>query len=180
MFWVEFGRKITGRRALTLSGGPEVTKFRLAPAPATKTQYIAGSGNASLSYLVPKGTLAATYFHGVTAGSGVFLGATTDQITATAARKLSRVWSGELHGGYARNRAVEAASGVSSTDYDSFFGGVSASRPLGRNASFSASYTAYLERTSVSSCGGSSCSSSFTTNQISLGVSWHTRPLVLR
>jgi hypothetical protein len=179
MFQAVFGRKITGRLAMTLSGGPEITNFRLAQAPATKTRYVAGSGGASLSYLVQNGSLTASYFHGVTAGSGVFLGATTDQVTGSANRRISRVWSGEAHGGYARNRNAETVQGISSTDYDSFFGGISASRPLGRNAAFSLSYTAYVERASSSGCS-SNCSSSFTTNQISIGVSWHARPFVLR
>lgn len=179
MFQVVFGRKITGRMALTLSGGPEVTNFRVAQPPATKTQYIAGSGGASLSYLVPKGSLSVGYYHGVTAGSGVFLGATTDQVTGSANRRISRVWSGEVHGGYARNRSAESGRGVSSADFDSFFGGVSAARPLGRNAQFTAGYTAFVQRTSLSGCT-SNCSSTFTTNQISVGVSWHARPFVLR
>jgi len=179
MVQVVFGRKITGRLALTLSGGPEITNFRLAQAPATKTRYFAGSGGATLNYLVPKGNLTASYFHGVTAGSGVFLGATTDQVSGSAARRISRVWTGELHAGYARNRNAETAQGVSSTDFDSFFGGVSAARPLGRNAMFTLGYTAYVQRSEVSGCT-SNCSSTLTTNQISVGVSWHARPFVLR
>ena len=179
MFQVVFGRKITGRLALTLSGGPEITNFRLAQPPATKTRYVAGSGGATLSYQVPKGSISASYFHGVTAGSGVFLGATTDQVSGSATRRVSRVWSGEVHGGYARNRNAESAQGAGNTSYDSFFGGVSAARPLGRNAMFNLGYTAYVERTELSGCTGS-CSASFTTNQISVGVSWHARPFVLR
>jgi hypothetical protein len=179
MFQVVFGRKITGRLALTLSGGPEITNFRVVQAPATETQHVAGSGGATLSYLVPRGSLTASYFHGVTGGSGVFVGATTDQVSGAANRKITRVWTGELHAGYARNRNAETTQGVSSTDFDSFFGGVSAARPLGRNALFSLGYTAYVQRADISGCTAN-CSSTFTTNQISIGVSWHARPFVLR
>jgi len=179
MFQVVFGRKITGRLALTFSGGPEITTFRVAQPPTTKTQYVGGSGGATLSYRVLNGSISASYFHGVTAGSGVFLGATTDQVSGSATRRVSRVWSGDVHGGYARNRNAETVQGVNSTNYDSFFGGVSVARPLGRNASFSLAYTAYVERSDLSGCTGS-CSSSFTTNQFSVGVSWHARPFVLR
>lgn len=178
-FQFVFARKITGRLGLTLSGGPEITNFRLAQPPSTKTQYVAGSGGASLNYLMPKGSLTASYFHGLTAGSGVFLGATTDQFTGAATRRIGRVWSGEIHGGYARNRSAATVEGVSSTDFDSFFGGVSAARPLGRNATFTLGYTAYVQRSGLSNCS-SDCSSTFTTNQISIGVSWHARPFVLR
>lgn len=179
MIQVVFGRKITGRLALTLSGGPEITHFRRTEPSSTKTQYVAGSGGATLSYLVPKGSVSASFFHGVTGGSGVFLGATTDQVSGSATRRISRVWSGEVHGGYARNRNVETVPIASNTSFDSFFAGVSASRPLGRNALFNVGYTAYVERTELSGCTGS-CSESFTTNQISVGVSWHARPFVLR
>jgi hypothetical protein len=174
-----FGRKITGRLALTLSGGPEITNFRIAQPPATKTHSVAGSGGATLNYLVEKGSLTGSYFHGVTAGSGVFAGAITDQLTGSAMRKVTRVWSGELRAGYARNRSAETASGVGNTDYDSFYGGVSAARPLGRNAMFTLAYTAYVQKTDVSACT-TNCNSTITTNQISIGVSWHARPFVLR
>jgi len=178
-FQVVFGRKITGRLALTLSAGPEVTNYRIPQPPSTKTQYVTGSGGATLSYLVPKGSLTANYFHGVTSGSGVFAGATADQVSAAAARHISRVWSGELHGGFARNRNSETAQGVNTTNYDAFFGGITAARPLGRNATFSLGYTAYVQKTGSSGCA-SNCNSTFTTNQITVGVSWHARPFVLR
>jgi len=178
MVQLVFGRKITGRLALTLSGGPDISDFRVPIAPSTETHHVAGSGGASLSYQVPKGSVTAGYFHGVTAGSGVFLGAITDQVSAAATRRITRVWSGEVHGGYARNRNAQSSSGVNSTDYDSFYGGVSAARPLGRRALFSLSYTAYVQRSAASGCS-SNCNSTFTTNQITVGVSWHARPFVL-
>src|SRR5262249_58362705 len=59
-----FARKITGRIGLTLSAGPEITNFRLAQPPSTKTQYVAGSGGVSVNYLMAKGSLTASYFHG--------------------------------------------------------------------------------------------------------------------
>ncbi|HKF25600.1 MAG TPA: hypothetical protein VKB24_06475, partial [Candidatus Acidoferrum sp.] len=175
---VVFGRKITGRLALTVSGGPEISDFRVPMTPSAETHYVAGSGGASLNYLVPKGGVTAGYFHGVTSGSGVFLGAITDQVNGSATHRVSRVWNGEVHGGYARNRNAQSSSGATSTDYDSFFGGISAARPLGRRAAFSLGYTAYVQRSAASGCS-SNCNSTFTTNQITVGVSWHARPFVL-
>jgi hypothetical protein len=177
---VAYGRKITGRLALQLSGGPEITDFRIAEPPSTKTRYVAGAGNASLTYAFTKTNVSVVYFHGVTAGSGVFLGSITDQITASANRRLTREWTGELHLGYAGNRSAGASQGVTGIDYNTIFIGASATRPLGRNANLNLSYTAYIETTSNSVCTGSSCSSSTTNHQINLGVSWHTRPFVLR
>jgi hypothetical protein len=180
LFQVVYGKKITGRLALQMSAGPEITNFRIAEPPSTQTQYIAGSGNVVLSYAFPWGGVSANYTHGITAGSGVFLGASTDYVQGTVNGHLTRVWKGEAHLGYSRNRNAGSGQSTTNPQYDSLFAGASASRPLGRNASLSLGYTAYVETANTSVCAGPNCSSSFTTNQITVGLSWHTRPLVLR
>jgi hypothetical protein len=180
MFHVAYGRKITGRLALELTAGPEITNFRIPLAGTTKTQYIAGSGSASLTYAFARGSVSAGYFHGVTGGSGVFYGALTDNLTASATRKLTRVWTASLHVGYAHNRNEETSSTVGSTDYNTIFAGGSLTRPLGRNANLFVGYTAFVENANSTICAGANCGSSFTTNQISVGLSWHARPFVLR
>ncbi len=169
-----YGRKITGRLALQLSAGPQITEFRTTIPGSTKTRYVSGAGSASLSYAVRRGTFGFSYQHGVSSGSGVFTGASTDQLTLTGTRQLSRVWNGDVHFGYAHNRIAQTVSGVPTPSFDTFYGGGSVGRPLGRNATVTAGYTLYRE--SSSNVGGFS----FTTHQISLGVSWHSRPLVLR
>jgi hypothetical protein len=168
-----YGKKITGRLALQVTGGPEITNFRLPQGGSTKTQYVSGSGGATLTYVIPRGTISLGYLHGLTSGSGVFLGATTDQLTVSGTRKLSRVWSGDAHVGFAHNRQAETAPGVADPTYNTVYAGASVARPLGRNASFSLGYTAYYE--SSNNTGGTS----FTTHQISVGLNWHTRPFVL-
>jgi len=180
MFQVAYGRKITGRLALQLTAGPEISNFRKPLAAKASTQYVAGSGSAHLTYAFAHGSISGGYSHGVTGGSGVFLGATTDEVTGAASRRLSRVWDGNLHVGFAKNRNAETAHGVSGTGYNTVFGGGSVGRPLGRNANFTLGYTAYVETASSTICAGHNCGSSFTAHQISLGFSWHARPLVLR
>jgi hypothetical protein len=168
-----YGRKITGRLALQLSAGPEITYYRTAPSGGGKTRYVSGTGSAALAYAFPRATISLTYTHGVTSGSGVFVGAITDQLTASGTRRLSRVWSGDAHVGFARNRRPEAGQGPAQPSFNSVYAGASASRPLGRNATFSLGYTAYVETSS--NAGGAD----FTTHQFSIGLSWHTRPFVL-
>jgi len=141
---------------------------------------VGGSGNANLAYAFERGNVTANYFHGVTSGSGVFQGAVTDQVTVTVMRRLNRVWSGDAHMGYARNRNAETIQGVSSINYNSIFAGASATHPLGRNAGFTVGYTAYVNDSNSTICAGSNCSSSFTVHQISVGLNWHARPFVLR
>ncbi len=170
---VAYGKKITGRLALQLTGGPEITNFRVAQAGSAKTQYVSGTGSATLTYAIPRGSVSLGYQHGVTSGSGVFLGATTDQLTASGTRKLTRVWSGDAHLGFAYNRRAQTSQGLPNQSYNTVYAGGSVARPLGRNASFSLGYTAYVETSS--NVGGFS----LTTHQISVGLNWHTRPFVL-
>jgi hypothetical protein len=173
-----YGRKITGRMALQLTGGPDITHFRIVQ--GGKTRSVSGSGSATITYVIPKGNLSLSYFHGVTSGSGVFLGATSDQITGSTSRKLTRVWSGDAHAGYARNRSAQTAEGTANLSFDTVYAGASVARALGRNANFSLGYTAYIEKANNTVCAGANCASDFTSHQISVGLSWHTRPFVLR
>jgi hypothetical protein len=165
---VAYSRKITGRLALQLAGGPEITHFRIPQGTGTQTQYVSGSGSASLTYAFPRTHLSAGYFHGTTAGSGVFFGATTDQVTGSISHRLTRLWTGDVHVGYARNHSVQTSAG----SYNNVFAGASLARPLGRNASVSLGYNAYDQNYYASS--------STLIHQISFGISWHTRPFVLR
>jgi hypothetical protein len=174
-----YGKKITGRIALQLAGGPQITTFRVPAEGSTKTRYVSGSVSADLSCAIPEGSLSLSYMHGVTNGSGVFLGAISDQITGRVSRKISRVWSGQAHLGYAHNRNVETVSGVQDQTFNTVYLGGSVARPLGRNANLSLGYTAYIQSSNNPSCIGPSCNTSYTTHQITIGFGWHTRPLVL-
>jgi len=167
-----YGRKITGRMALQLTGGPEITYFRVPEGGSTKTRHVSGAAGGTLTYVIPQGSVSFGYNHGLTSGSGVLLGATTDQLTVSASRKVTRVWSGDAHIGFSRNRPAESAQGVSNPSYNAVYAGAAVARPLGRNASFSLGYTAFE---TLNNAG----QASFTTHQISVGVSWHTRPFVL-
>jgi hypothetical protein len=180
MFQAAFGRKITGRLALQLTAGPEITDYRIPLAGSTKTQSVTGTGSAFITYAFERGGVSAGYFHGVSAGSGVFVGAITDTFTVSANRRLTRVWSVDAHLGYAHNRNSQTSGSVTTTGYNSLYGGASLLRPLGRNANFTLGYIAYVENTNTTVCAGANCGSSITTNMISVGLSWHTHPFVLR
>lgn len=166
-----YGRKITGRLALQLSGGPEVTYYRIPL--GDKSRYISGSGGATFTYALPRGSASLSYSHGVTSGSGVFFGAVTDQLTVSGSRRLSRLWTGDAHVGFAHNRQGQTAQGIAAPSFNTVYAGGALARPLGRNAGLSLGYTAYVETSN--NAGGTS----FTTHQISIGLSWHARPFVL-
>jgi len=176
-----FGRKVTGRMALQLFAGPEVTTFRVPFGGATHK--ISGSGGADLTYAFSRNrsTLSLSYNHGVGGGSGQFTGSRMDQLQGGITDQLSRVWQGHLNFGFARNTSLGLLipTQVSQT-YDSWFAGGGLSRPLGRTASFTLGYTAYLQNTSLPVCAAGTCNTNYLQHQISLSFQWHTRPLVLR
>jgi hypothetical protein len=173
-----YGRKITGRLALKLAGGPEVTTFRVAIGGST--QKIAGSGNAALTYAFARSSVALSYAHGVSGGSGVFTGSAIDQANATWSRQLTRVWNGSVNFGYAKNRQILSQSGLTSPSYDSWLAGAGLSRPVGRTANFSLAYQAQIQNSNVAICSNPTCGTNYTVNQIYVTFQWHTRPLVLR
>jgi hypothetical protein len=173
-----YGRKITGKLALKLAGGPEVTTFRVAIGGSTHK--IAGSGNATLTYAFARNNVALSYTHGVSGGSGVFTGSSIDQAQATLSRQLTRVWNGSVNLGYAKNRQILSRSGVISPSYDTWLAGAGLSRPLGRTANFSLSYQAQIQNSNVPVCSTPTCGTNYTLHQIFVTFQWHAGPLVLR
>ena len=104
-----YGKKITGRLALQLSGGPEITSFRVPPGVGTGTRHVDGTGSASLSYAFSAGSASVSFNHGANNGGGILFGATSDQVTGSGNLKLTRVWSGNVSLGFARNTSLAGA-----------------------------------------------------------------------
>ena len=171
-----YGRKITGRIALQLFGGPELTALRV---PVNNsTNRVSGSGGASLTYAWNRGSIALNYDHGISGGSGVFAGASTNQLRFSLDRQLSREWTATLNSGYSRNASVVGS--VSSQSYNSWYLGGGLRRPLGRNANFTIGYEAQIQTSNLAVCAAGTCSTNFALHQVTLGFQWHTRPFVLR
>ncbi len=177
---LSYGRKITGRLALQLSGGAEITTFRVPV--GTETQHVGGSASANLNYALKRGGVSLTYNHGVTGGSGVFLGASTDQLQLQGSRQLTRQWHGNVQFGFARNsNVISTSAGSGTAAYDTYYVGGGVDRSFGRNLSFFGAYTAYIQQSSAAAnCIIGTCGSDYVSNQITLGLSWRTRPFVLR
>jgi len=169
---LEYGRKVTGRMALKLTGGPEITTLRIPI--GSMTERISGSGSASLTYAFGRSdNVNLHYMHGVSGGSGVFDGASSDQVGVTLSKQLTRVWNSNTTFGYARNRQILSGSG--SPTYDTWLAGAGLSRSLGRMAYLSLGYQAQIQSTSAVALGAN-----YTTQQVFLSFQWHTRPLVIR
>jgi hypothetical protein len=177
IFNVAYGRKITGRIGLSVFAGPEIVTFRVPIGTITSETNL--SLGASLSYGLEKGSITLSYVHGTNGGSGVLAGATGDNINANVIRLITRSWSARANFGYGRVHAF-TAPGVPAPSYNSYYLGVGADRPIGRNSYLSLGYTAYIVGTNQAACGIGLCATgTFVQHQLAVGYQWHTRPLVI-
>jgi hypothetical protein len=174
-----YGRKITGRLALQLLGGPEITTFRI-PVRG-QTRRVSPSGSATLSYAWGANNLSLTYSHGVSNGGGAQVGANSDQVQTGLDRQISRYWHGNINFGYARNEGLGNFSGLSQNmqAFDSYYVGGGLGRPLGRNSTLLLGYTARIQSSNQAVCAAGTCSTNYTQHQVSVGFSWHARPFGL-
>jgi hypothetical protein len=171
-----YGRKITGRAALQLFVGPEITEFKVPLNNQTQRVSISGGGN--LAYAVSHTNFTIGYNHGVAAGSGAFAGSTADQITGSATRHLNRIWDANFNMGYARNRSLGGFVGtLNEPEVNSYFFGAGVQRPLGRTATTSFAYTAFIEN-SFAGCSTGACIG-YLQHQLSVSFQWHAQPLVI-
>jgi len=120
------------------------------------------------------------YIHGLSAGSGVLIGSNLDEVAATVSRNLTRVWTGNVNFGYSRNSPVAGTSTAGYPTYSDWFVGCGASRPIGRDFSFAAAYTANIGSYSGTGCTGAGCSNPNNYSTITVNFQWHPRPFVLR
>jgi hypothetical protein len=174
---VAYGRKITGRLALQISGGPQINTYRI-PVDGS-TVVVTGFGTANLTYGLQNGNITLTYRHGLSNGSGVLVGSQMDQVNLGTSHRLGRVWTGFANFGYSRNSPLGNLTSSNNSTYNDWFLGAGLSRPFGRDILFAFAYTAEIERSNQPGCTGTSCNTDFTQQMITLSLQWHTRPFVL-
>ena len=175
---VAYGRKMSGRLALQLYGGPDFSTF--AVPVGSKSSRVSASGGATLTYQFSRSSLSVNYNHGLTGGSGTLVGANTDQIQGNLGFGISRVWRGSVNFGFSRNQTIAGSQSQAASTYESWFAGGALSRPLGHNANLSFAYTAQIQTSNTAFCSTGSCTTNSNQNQISINLQWFTRPLVLR
>ena len=177
-----YGRKITGRLALQLFGGPDITIFRVPVGSAT--QQVSIAGGATLNYAFgsnDRNDLSLTYNHGISNGSGVLIGSSTDLVESRLTHRFSRYWTGAFNFGYARNSGLGSLNaGQNSQAFNSYNIGGDLRRPFGRSSILSLGYTAQIQTSNQAVCASGKCDTSYTSHRIFLAFSWHARPFVLR
>lgn len=171
-------RRITGRMALNLAGGPDITDFRVPVNGVKRT--ISGAGAASLSYAFRVTNVRLNYSHGVGSGGGLLTGSNADQLSANLSRPLGRLWTSSLSFGYARSSQLVAIKSLSSPNYDSYQIAAGLTRPLSAGMNLSIGYQAQIQASNGILCTTPVCRTNQTTHLIQMSFQWHAPPQVLR
>ncbi len=168
-----YGRKITGRLAFQAAAGPQEIQVHNAGGVGS-FHLLFVSVNSALSYERRRGGLSFSYVRGLTGGSGVFLGATTNTLSAAAHYQFTRFWTGSVNGGYALNNSL-APSGVATSQFDNWFFAANLGRRVGQHAAFNFNYGASRQN-NPSTCLVISCGGTGFQQTIGMSVNWHLRP----
>ena len=124
-----YGHRITGRMDLLIAAGPQITSIDTQSAECSdptislflctafgdtlnsvpyKTTKLGVAGQIRLRYKFPKSMLDLSVQRYQTSGSGLFTGTQSDIARASLSRPLSRVWTGFLDAGFAKNSRLQA------------------------------------------------------------------------
>src|SRR5712692_453763 len=80
-----YSHKVTKRLTLQIYGGPQITNYRIPVGNPSQT--VAGNGGINLTSIFRNGSASVGYFHALSGGSGVLIGANTDQVNASASTR---------------------------------------------------------------------------------------------
>ncbi len=174
-----YGRRLTGRLAMRLTGGPQFGRF---------TNPVVGAGDRvswsvrnSLLHNFRNTDLGLSYAHEASSGSGVAAGADTDRVEGTLSRQLTRMWSGNLVFGFAHNKSIQALNAVATNrNVNTWHTGFQLVRPLSRKASLSFTYNLTGQSAgNPPGCTGLACGRLPLRHQFSLGINWGFGPYAI-
>jgi hypothetical protein len=167
---IGYNRQVNRQMSFGVSGGPERSTSSATGLPAS----ISFSAGASFNYTGESSTTALTYSRGVQNGSGVVEGGLSDSVILSYTRRISRLVSTSVYGGWARNSSIEALTS-SPFSTETFSGSVQANRGIGRRLSAYVSYTALNQSLS----GSATASNGFSglSQVIAAGISYSPKPI---
>lgn len=192
-----YQRQMGERLLLQVSAGPEITLIH-EPNLSVTTTGTTASGTAVTSetrvswsvasllrYQLSRGLgMTAGYNHFLSSGSGVFLGAITDQVFFGFGRQLSRVWSVSVSASYAHNRNLVPLFNASTlvapanATFDSVYGGIEFHRRFGRDSDIFFGYLGRYQTSSFVFCPQGICTgSSLVGHQFNFGFAWRLKPV---
>jgi hypothetical protein len=177
-FQLAYGRKITGRLSLELSGGPMANDVAKPLGGSVLKSF--WNTYDSLQYRFRRGSVAVSFRRQMTGGSGVLLGAESRVAQFSAGRQLWRTAHFSLNLGHAYNQSLTQESSASRrTKYEAWQGGATLSRELGRYMSFYVNYNVQRQIANNPLCFGDNCGTTVLRHVGGVGINWHGRPIRL-
>jgi len=174
-----YGRKLTGRLAIQLFAGPDISTFR--HAIGTQTDRVSYSAGGTVTYAFSRSAVFASYNHGLSGGSGLLVGSVRDDVAARFSAPLTRRWTANTGIGYALNTAISGSvPGTNSQGLHSLYTSGGLDYALSHTARFTINYTLSYQDATQPICPAGGCGSSYTEHRIWVGIDWHARPFVLR
>jgi hypothetical protein len=173
-----YGRHINNELMFQVGVGPQLSQYNPVGVPSTGTRF-AWNLNTGLSYIHGHFSTNVAFVHGVTAGSGILVGATTSMVTVSVSHPLGQYMTLTGSWGASENSALAQAVG-SANSYGTEYGTVGLTRKLGQNASVFTTYTYTRQTTNAVPCTGAVCGPNVNRNQIYVGFSWDMQPRALR
>ena len=167
-----FGRKITGRLAFQAAAGPE--QIRVDGTASGNLQIWTWSVNSALTYVRRRSGLSLSFARGLTGGSGVLFGATSDTFSGSAHYQFTRFWSGSVNGGYAFDAGV-IPIGATTATFSNWFVGANVGRQLGNHARVSFNY-GLQKQYNAFVCPVASCGLTGFQQTGGMTLNWHLRP----
>jgi hypothetical protein len=184
---VNYGRRVTGRLALQIGVGPEVTTFATpingssSGTPTTNGQTeINWSLNGAATYGFERTTLGLSFARGVGGGSGILAGSESNTVSGFANHQFTRTLNGGINVGYARNSGLgTGALNTTATNqtYDYWYSGVTLNKSWGRMLNLLFNYQLQYQNSNNAFCVGSICGESIVRHMVSVGFSWRDHPL---
>jgi hypothetical protein len=172
-----YARYVTGRLSLHIAAGPSVEMFRgVVTGTANRLSWAL---DGALNYKMDRTNIVLSYDHIMTGGSGVLVGAQTNQIEATAERKLTSRWEGLATLGYASNQGlVQTSASLGRQHYNSWYVAARFNHQLGPGSSFFLGYGARVQATNAAACSTPKCGSSGISHEVSVGFNFGLRPIL--
>ena len=168
-----YGRKITGRLAFQVAAGPEKI-FSTSAGGIGNFQLWFASINSALSYERRRSGVSFNFTRGLNAGSGLFLGATSNTVSGTVHYQFTRFWTGSVNSGYSLDNSLVPA-GVAATQFDVWFIGANLGRRVGSHAEVNFNY-GVLKQNNPPTCPVATCGIPGFQQSFGMTVNWHLRP----
>ena len=167
-FSLLYGRRISGRSAIEVGGGPQITHSLVSGANQT---YVGWQGRGTVQYRTRIMNLSALGLHAISGGAGVLGGVTSTTGQGTVELVMARYWSMSLNSGVSRNQQLN-----STQRYDVQFAGVALHRTTGRFTNLFLSYD-FQRQTTSTACTGPICGYVGMRNVFGIGFAWNYHPI---